>query len=80
MCVGYDQDIRDSIADIAMVARLVLQLPSETITTTSSPGEPRKPGPSDLVIGLVVAAVVLLLMLIVVTAFVIWNRFRKIKR
>lgn len=80
MCVGYDLDIRYSIADIAMVARHVLQLPSETIVTTSSPGEPREPGSSGLVIGLVVTAVVVILILIVITTYVIWSNLRRTKR
>lgn len=79
MCAGYDLDIRDSIADIAMVARHVLQLPSETIVTTSSL-QPREPGPSGLVIGLVVTAVVVILILIVITAYVIWSNLRRTKR
>ena len=79
MCVGYDLDIRDSIADIAMFARHVLQLPSETIVTTSSL-EPREPGLSGLVIGLVVAAAVMILILIVVTAYVIWSNLCRTKR
>lgn len=80
MYLGHNLDIRDSIADIAVVARQVLQLPPETTTSPPVDPSPEPAGPSGLVIGLVVAAVVLILMLVLLTAFVIWTRFHKTKR
>ena len=90
MCKGYNIDIGDSITDIAVIARQILQFPPEVInsTVTTQSSEPRDPrpstpsGPSGLVIGLVVVAIVLTvtLSLIVVTVFIIWKRFHNIKR
>ena len=69
-----ESDIGDSIADIALIARQVLQLP----TVTQPQPEPRDA--TGLVISLVVAAIVLIFMLVVVLAFIIWCKFRSNNR
>lgn len=80
MCEDYNLDFRDSINDTAKIARQVLQLSQETVTSTTQLPEPRDPGLPGLVIGLVVVAIVLTITLIVVMTVIIWNRISKTKR
>lgn len=78
MPIDPGADFDEAVADVAMIARQVLQLPLGTVTTQSPPEPVDRRG---LVIGLVVAVLaVVLLLFTVAAAIVLWCRFHWTKK